>query len=471
MAGTGRFTAGSLVVASSSKLLVRWTAGSGSVNHFRVVATDAVTGEATGGTAAASASELTLAGLKAATSYAVVVSACAEAACSQPASAAAVSAATAGEVWHLQGTGNTTAGLSRIVSDGNARISATRFGPEAGSVTANRIQLYYGPGGQQRQVLSTAITATATSAADASSYLAFTSSRATTGLIAPSPGATLVAGMATGQGVPLSAALGAKVRLFFEAQGADGRTRIFQVDSVDGYTGQDFNGGSATTCSTAADYSPGGGCAVQVAIGIDGDAVAPARRIQNARQHKVGFPILNDWRWDGAAGTFMVFTIDMLAGCSTAQVNHGYAVWSGSAWEVQYDAAGCPRLFTSAQAAFPMHIGGARYKLYYGDPSVSTGRLNSQLPFLGPKKLIYADGARSGNSARVDFEDWESQAQAREVIFVWPNGDRLDATATGYIDDYHFMAPTGSLDLQVMYMAITNGTETPFGAAAVLLNP
>jgi hypothetical protein len=85
--------------------------------------------------------------------------------------------------------------------------------------------------------------------------------------------------------------------------------------------------------------------------------------------------------------------------------------------------------------------------------------------------LIYADGARTGSAARVDFEDWESQAQAREVIFLWPNGERLDATATGYIDDYHFMAPTGSLDLQVMYMAITNGTETPFGAVAVLLNP
>jgi hypothetical protein len=41
----------------------------------------------------------------------------------------------------------------------------------------------------------------------------------------------------------------------------------------------------------------------------------------------------------------------------------------------------------------------------------------------------------------------------------------------GYIDDYHFMAPTAHLDLQVMYLAITNSTEVPFGATAVLLNP
>ena len=49
--------------------------------------------------------------------------------------------------------------------------------------------------------------------------------------------------------------------------------------------------------------------------------------------------------------------------------------------------------------------------------------------------------------------------------------DLLDATAEGYIDDYHFMAPTGTLELQVMYLAITNGTAVPLGAAAILLNP
>ena len=131
-------------------------------------------------------------------------------------------------------------------------------------------------------------------------------------------------------------------------------------------------------------------------------------------------------------------------------------------------------MFKSAQAALPMHLGGVRYKLYYGDPSVTTGKVLSSgpgLPFLGPKNLIYADGALSGNASTVDFEDWESQALARNVVFLWPNGDPLDDTAEGYIDDYHFLAPTGSLDLQVLYLSITNGTQTPFPAAAILLNP
>ncbi|OGA48282.1 MAG: hypothetical protein A3G25_13675 [Betaproteobacteria bacterium RIFCSPLOWO2_12_FULL_63_13] len=119
-----------------------------------------------------------------------------------------------------------------------------------------------------------------------------------------------------------------------------------------------------------------------------------------------------------------------------------------------------------------MHLGDARYKLYFGDPSITTGKITpGLLPFLGPKKLIYADGRGTGSQTNVDFEDWESTASARNVVFVWPNGDPLDAGAEGYIDDFHFLAPTGSLDLQVMYLAITDGTVPPIGAAAVLLNP
>lgn len=467
-------TVGSTALASSTRLTVSWTPpAGGTINHYRITAIDAVGGLPLTFTASPTETSAELSGLKAATAYSITVSASADAAGTVTGSASAVQFTTDKEYWQLQGIGNTTAGLSKIVSDGNARISATRFGPEAGSVTANRIQLYYGPSlVTGRQTLSTALTASATSAALPSSYLSFVSSMATTGLLTPTPAATLIKEIATGQAVPLSAAMGGKVRVFFEAQGDDGKTRIFSIDSVDGYTGQDFNSSSSSTiCSTTADYSAGGGCAIKVAIGIQGDAVAGNPRILNARQNKVGYPTQTDWRWDGAPGTFMVFTSGLVAGCSTADRTHGYAVWNGSTWDVQYTAAGCPKLFNNVQAAFPMHIGGVRYKLYYGDTSDMTGKLANMLPFLGPKRLLYADGAKSSLADRVDFEDWESQLAARDVAFLWPNGDLLDATAEGYIDDFHFMAPTGALELQVMYLAITNGTAVPLGAAAILLNP
>ena len=283
--------------------------------------------------------------------------------------------------------------------------------------------------------------------------------------------ATTIKNVLTGQGVPLARAVsGGKVRLFFEAGGADGKTRVFSIDSVDGYFGLDFNSGSSSVCSTAADYASGGGCVPTVVIAVDGDSGGNTG-ISNARQFKVGWPTIDSPHWDMSAGTFMVFTTDQVTGCSTFQMNHGYAVWNGSAWVVQYESNGCPKLFTSAQAAFPLHSGGAKYRLYYGDPSISTGKGTSNLPFLGPKKLIYADGSVSGTASIVDFEDWESQTLARDVVFLWPNGDQMNDSAEGYIDDYHFLTPTGSQDLQVMYVTITDGAIMPIAVAAILQNP
>ncbi|MFA7240539.1 MAG: fibronectin type III domain-containing protein, partial [Sulfuricellaceae bacterium] len=444
-----------------------WAAPSGyTVDHYAISASESAGNTSLSYSVAASGTSATLTGLKSGTGYSVVVSACKDAACAEAGSAAAVSGTTSEEYWQLQGSGNSTSGLARIVSDGNALISATRIGPDAGGSTASRIQLYYksslshGP--------SIAVTSQDTDAAISSSYLSFTSFGTSYGLVTPSPPATLVSEAGGVHAVPLKSG---GVRLFFDPLGSDRKSRIMYLDSKDGYVGRDFNSGSATNCSTAADYNTGGGCAPTVIIGVEGDSIQPNSKIAHARQFKVGFPALNDWRWDQAVGTFMVFTTDSIPGCTTYMMNHAYAIWDGTNWVVQYESNGCPKLFKSAQAAFPLHIGGVNYKLYYGDPSVTTGRLSTSLPFLGPKKLIYADGTLSGSASSVDFEDWEATSSSRNVNFLWPDGNPLDDQAEGYIDDYHFMTPTGSLDLQVMYLAITNGTETPFGAAAILLNP
>lgn len=475
VARTSAVTVGSRQVFSSSQLVVTWAPGSGDqTHHFEIVGQDTAQGTVVRASAAASATSVTLTGLKALTTYVVTVRACANEACSQSSASASASAETDTEYWQFRGTGNTVDKLTQIVSDGNARLSATRFGPDAGAL-ANRVQLYYGPlptaATNRQATLAVAVSSAAATAANLDSYLAFASRIGSSGLTAPATAATLVTNMNTGQGVPVTRDRGGFVRLFFEAQGADARTRAMWIDSKDGYYGLDFNAGAAVTCTTAADYSPGGGCEPTVAIPVDGD-VNGNSKITNTRQFKVAWPTLDSPHWDMAVGSFMVFTADRVTDCSDYPFNHGYAVWDGTKWVVQYRDNGCPKLFTSAQAAFPFHSGGARYRLYYGDPSITDGKATSgKLPFLGPKKLIHADGSVSGLAGVVDFEDWEAQTAARDIVFLWPNGDQMDARAEGYIDDYHFLTPTGDPNLQVMYVTITDGAISPIAVAAVLLNP
>lgn len=456
---------------SSTRLSVAWTAPGGvSVVRYAVTWTDQLTQNHA--SASSATTSLALGDLKAATPYRITVLACTTAEC-RDTSAASVTVTTPGEVWQLQGSGASISTLTRIVPDGNVKLHVMRYGDDAPAALAGRLLMYYGPLQQNAKGLAAGVTAAAASAVVNSSFLSFISRAGSSGLLNPPTSAALIREIATGQVVPLSAAMGGRMRLYFEAPDAANKTRILSLDSQDGYVGLDFNSGASGVCSTAADYSATGGCAPSVVIGVAGDAVLGNARIDNARQFKIGYPTRSDWRWDGAPGTFMTFTTGPVPGCSTFPQNHGYAVWSGSTWVVQYESpGGCPKLFKSVQAGHPMHLGGARYKLYYGDPSDVTGRITtSQLPFLGPKKLMYADGALTGEVTRVDFEDWEGVAAARVLTFLWPDGTTLNATARGYIDDFSIAAPTGNLALQVLYVAITDGIVVPFTSAAILINP
>jgi len=303
-----------------------------------------------------------------------------------------------------------------------------------------------------------------------SSVSSFTRLGPTVGLTRPSSAGPLISSINTTQVVPLSASMGSRIRLLFEATGSDGKTRIMYLDSVDGYVGQDFNRGSATVCGTSAEYASGGDCAPTVILGVEGDPVAGKTNIRNARQFKIGYPALTDWRWDGAPGTFMIFTVETNTSCSTSNRTQGYAVWDGAQWNVQYAGGNCPKMFVNMQAPMPMHLAGVQYKLYYSDTTRgSTG--SGGLPAPGPVQLIYADGALTGNSGWVDFEDWEGLSKSRDVHFLWPSGTELTTSQEAYLDDYVFLAPTGDTGFQVMYSNVTDGTFAPFIAMAVLVNP
>ena len=472
---TGGVVVSSVAYPSSTTLLARWLPSAADVtslvDHCVLLATESLSGSSVAASAAATDTSALLSGLRSDTSYVVEIRACLDPACAQFMSpiAGPATAATPQEAWQLDGTGSSVATLKHVVADGNVKIHAFRYGPDAPPAEAGKVQIYYGPMGASVKGIAVGV-ASLPATTQLSTVDSFTSLAGASGLIRPTSAAPLVADVATAQAVPLMSP--PLVRLYFEAPGADGKTRIQHVDSRDGWVGQDFNSGPPVTCATAADYDVGGGCETAVAIGVAGDPAGGNAGIPNARQFKIGFPTLADWRWDQAAGTFMLFTTDPLPGCSPAQMNQVYATYTGSAWQVERQPGGCPKLFASVQAPAPLHLGGARYKLYFGDPSIQTGRNpSSPLPFLGPKKILYADGVRTGDPDLVEYEDWDTTAQARGVVYLWPSGAPLDDKAEGYIDDFSVISPTASLDFQVIYVAITDSVVPPFAAIAVLVNP
>ena len=461
----GEITVGEDTFGSSSKLAVTWSQPPDPVDHFVVTATASVGGPTSASaTVAAPGGAIELAGLASGTPYRIDLVACLDAGCATALDGGAITGTTPAERWQLDGTGDDVAGLHPIVSDGNSKVHAAYFGDGAPAEVAGRIQLYYGPIGMTVKGLAVGV-GNAVVTHSVASFANFSSLSGTTGLVKPPSAGPLIGEINTGQAVPIADA----VRLYFEATGTDGKSRILSIDSTDGLLGRDFATGAGTLCSTTQQYATGGACEPTLEIGVAGDAGADAA-IAQARQFKIGYPTQDDWRWDQSAGTFMLLTVSSGSGCTNAMRQVGYAVYDGAAWQVVEDDDGCPRVFTDMQAPAPLHLGGGRYKLYSGNTADRTGALATPLPFLGPKTVLYADAARTGDPAVVDFDDWDSKDSAREVHFLWPSGARLDATAEGYIDDFVAMAPLG-LDLQVLYIIITAGTDPPFGAMAVLLNP
>lgn len=468
---TGTQTVGSRSFSSSTQLAVAWIAPVDSVDHYEITATESI--KQTAVTATSSVTAVTLTGLKAATPYSVIVKACQDAACTTSASAAAVSGTTSAEYWQLQGTGNSYTTMTKAVSDGSVLSWVMRWGAEAGSL-AYRFQYYYKTTVQGRDGVAIATTAgTNASVATLTSFATDTS----LGLRNPCtpPNYTDCASTAAAleinalQAIPLAASN--TVRLYLEATAlkeTNRPTRIYYIDARDGLVGQKFTTGTSKTyCGGAgsSDYAPGGDCEFTPVIGVAGDSQMPSPLYQ-ARQFKIGYPKLNSWMWDGAAGTFMVITGD--DACAEHVNALFYAVYDGSTWNVATDGAGCAKpLHNAGHGPVLLHLGAAKYKLYFED--AANGQSGK------PLHLLYADGASSGG-ASVDFEDWEASSSAREVNFLWPDGSLLDAQDESGLGD-HMIPPSDSLANQFMFVNLggMDNDKWKAGSAglglAVLLNP
>jgi uncharacterized protein (TIGR03437 family) len=480
--------AGDANYASSSTLRVAWTPPASAVHHYRITAAE--TRSSVRAEASATASETLIRNLKAATEYTVTVRACLDADCARAlTSSDTARATTEDEYWAIQGRGNSYATADRLVPDGNVGSYAFRYGSWAGPALDGKVQLYYTPlQAEEKGVkLGEMIAAGADMVTDAAAFRGV-SGYGLLRVCLPVPGASgsppstpaecvgsksLVTNLALFQAIPLSPEAGGKVRLYFEAGGGDSRTRILYLDSQDGYTGRDFHLGAPTRCSTLADYSAGGPCEPKLAIGVDVDGANANPNLLNARQFKIFYPTQDSWLWDGKPGTAMWFTTEWPDGrCSTFGFNAAYAVWNGAAWKVGYRADGCPKLLPGVQAPAPVHLGGARYKLYFSFHALPGGVTNPQAS-LKPMRMLYADPEATGDPALADFEDWEPVASARLIRFLWPDGTRLTDDEQSRLDDFVVFAPTADPTRLIMYSNMSTGGAQgiPFIGSAILLNP
>jgi len=484
----GEFVHAGRTYASSSSLRVRWTQPDPAPHHYVLVAAErfsTIQVEASAGT-----TEMTLGNLKAGTEYAVRLQACLEADCHEfLESDQAASASTEEEHWRIQGKGNSFATADRLVPDGNVGSYAIRYGPWAGPERDGKIQLYYTPTQREEKGIKIGemIAPVADSVEAASAFRGvsgFGLLRICQPLPAP-PGSpplpdpacagskSLATGLALFQAVPLAHEAGGKIRLLFEAQGFDGRTRILYLDSQDGYIGRDFHSRAPTRCDTLEDYSAGGGCEPVLAVGVDVDGDRGNPNVLNARQFKVGYPTLDSWTWDMASGTFLWFTTEWPdRRCSEFGFNAAYAVWSGEEWVVQYEENGCPKLLAGVQAPMPVHLGRARYKLYFNRHPQPGGPTDPQVA-RKPMQMLFADPERSGDPGVVDFEDWEPLESARQIHYLWPDGSLLNEEEESRLDDYMIFAPTADAKQLIMYsnMSQAGPGAMPFIGSAVLVNP
>lgn len=357
------------------------------------------------------------------------------------------------ETWQIQGAGHSYETATTVIDDGSTLAYAFHYGPEAPTNLVGTTKFYYNP--MPNSAYRNGIR-------PASNNSTATNLEALSGFKASDNGIKIICDqmnladcstesayyMTASQAIPLQNTQ--TIRMFFEAKDLSEKvtngpppTQIFSIDSQDGYTGEDFNTGSSTVCggSRSADYVAGGNCPLSLVVAAD-----ESTGLNEARQFKIGYPILDDWRWDEAPGTFMVIT-----GADRCQkTNDGlfYGVFDGSNWQVQKDDTGCAKtLVPYAHGPVLVHEGDGRYKLYYEDimSNVSVGKVTK------PLRFITADATRTGDPTIVDFEDWDSYTNAGEVNFLWPDGTTLTADEESGLGDHFIYTPDG-VDSRLMYV-------------------
>ncbi|MBF0220130.1 MAG: fibronectin type III domain-containing protein [Gammaproteobacteria bacterium] len=427
---------------------------------------------------AATTASYTLTNLKAATPYQVTLLGCQESSCSSTTAATDLATAqTSEEFWQIQG-GNSYETATQAVDNGSTLSYTYRYEEAAGSSYAGRSIYYFNPARTATLSGGMRIALSDSSASDVAALSHFTLTEG--GLVNPcsdgngpddtkcnTPDYPYV--IQAFQAVPLTSGF---VKLFFEAHSAmdaDSTSRIYTLDSQDGYVGIDFDKDLDSSLCEGSDFAAGGSCELTLAIGADGDQPADSG-LKHARQFKIGYPMLDSSIWDEAAGTFMVIT----AADSCEQTQNGLflAHYEGNnQWQVAQESGCAKMLVRYAHGPVITYLGDGRYKVYYEYETDSQGNMSREEK---PLRMIYVD---SGSDNRADIDEFEAEEIARNVNFLWADGTLLSKEEEMGLGDHVILTPSKDLQKQYMYMNLGGMDNQLWRKAsaglgmAVLLNP
>lgn len=467
---------------SSTQLFVEWNEHL-EYEWYILTVTDGVTGEVEQLTVFED--EIVLAGLKSSTEYRVELRACMDDICQRGEDGGETSAMTSEEYWQLIGDGGSGyTSVTEVVEDGSTLSYVMPVGEYVEDLEGI-VRMYYNAQPQPGQEDSGGIRY-------ADSEDGGVSFGESTGLFLrecqthPDPMAAGLEAdtecpetqleMLAFQIVPMYYSLG--TRIFFEAfspADADHVMQIYQLNSQDGWLGVDFDqkmDSSICGDSSERELITGGTCEPELLISSS-QISALHDGLSNARQHKIGYPIQDSgWLWDEEPGTFMVITGS--DECEQTRDGLFYANWTPFVWEVVQEEDCAKPLVMNAHGPVIVHLGESRYKLYYENylyADEMKGRFISK-----PFRVIYGNGELDDTSG-VSYDDWESEEDAREVTFLWPDGTILSAAEEAGLGDHMIWVKDGDLQMQWMYMNLGGFDNADWGRGsagigrAVLLNP
>ena len=246
-------------------------------------------------------------------------------------------------------------------------------------------------------------------------------------------------------------------------------TQLYQMKSYDGYTGLDFNYDENSAICDFDDLRQGASCNYELLLSADDES-----GLKQVRQTKIAYPVLEDIYWKENLGTFMAITGQDNCGQTDDGIFMG--ILSDTGWETVKED-GCPRpLFTHGHGPIVVHMGQNQYKLYAETYELEPGESYSITEVTKPLQLIYADGSLT-DSSNVEISDFEDESLAREVNFLWANGQPVSPAYESGFGDHMIFLPTSNLNHQIMFLNLNgfDNTDVPNGSpgigVAVLLNP